>query len=139
MLTSQLHYELNFRSRHVFTWILADGGDVTEFDEDVSPLFEYILNNPPPESDDEDAAEWPEDPYLGLVEFGSETWFARENVTFSVANFGLELKVDEEAADSDSGGDGGDDDDEDAAVALGVPVLGLVAPVALFAGAVLGL
>ncbi|KAL2752020.1 glycoside hydrolase family 12 protein [Sodiomyces alcalophilus JCM 7366] len=133
--TFQLYYQLNFRSRHVFTWILANGGDVTQFDEDVSPLFEYILNNPPPESDDEDAAEWPEDPYLGLVEFGSETWYSKDNVTFSVANFGLDLEVDQEAVDKDRGSGGGDD--EDAGMALGVPMFGIIAPVALLAGAIL--
>lgn len=147
--TFQLHYQLNFRSRHVFTWIRKGDTDINEFDEDVAPLFKYILDNPPPENDDDDAAEWPEDPWLGIVEFGSETWFSNDNVTFSVSDFAVSINGEEmrETDNNGSGGNGGSggdgdgdsDDDEDGAMALGVSALAMMAPIALIASAVFGL
>lgn len=107
---------------------------MNEFDGDVAPLLEYILSNP---SDIED---FPSDPWLGLVEFGSETWFSNENVTFSAANFGMELDADgyDGARDDDNSGssnnnnNGGSSNDNDSAgAAISLSTLTLVMPAAM--------
>ncbi|KAG7130967.1 Endoglucanase cel12A like protein [Verticillium longisporum] len=129
-----LWYNTNSGGRHVFTWVTRDGKDVNEFDGDVAPLLEYILSNP---SDIED---FPSDPWLGLVEFGSETWFSNENVTFSAANFGMELDADgyDGARDDDNSGssnnnnNGGSSNDNDSAgAAISLSTLTLVMPAAM--------
>ncbi|KAF5548550.1 endoglucanase cel12A [Fusarium phyllophilum] len=56
-----LYYGKNQRDNHVFTWVPdKDVDDITRFDEDVSPLLEYIWRN----------RLIANSTYLGIVEFG---------------------------------------------------------------------
>lgn len=59
------------------------------FDEDFYPLFQYILKQAHKQIDVDDL---PKDPWLGIIEFGTETWMSRGNATFTAANFGMSLK-----------------------------------------------
>ncbi|CVL00351.1 uncharacterized protein FMAN_09830 [Fusarium mangiferae] len=79
-----LYYGKNQRHNHVFTWVPdKDVGDITEFDEDVSPLLEYVWRN----------GLIANSTYLGIVEFGSETWQSSVNVTFSAASYSLTINA----------------------------------------------
>lgn len=84
---------------------------MNEFDEDVKPLFDYVLN-----SGEIDKESW-----LGLVEFGSEAWHSEDNTTFSAANFKMEL----------DNGDSGSGDSEDAAGMVTLSAWLLAAPALL--------
>ncbi|KAF9871024.1 hypothetical protein CkaCkLH20_11441 [Colletotrichum karsti] len=105
-----LWYDTNQRDQKVFTWVTRDGSDVNQFDEDVAPLFKYVL----------ESGEIDEDSWLGLVEFGSEAWHSPDNITFSAAHFSMDL----DNGDSGSG-------DKNAAGALGLSAWLLVAPAVL--------
>ncbi|CEI67620.1 unnamed protein product [Fusarium venenatum] len=79
-----LYYGKNQRANHVFTWVPdEDVDDITEFDEDVSPLLEYVWRN----------GLIANSTYLGIVEFGSETWQSSTNVTFSAASYSLTINA----------------------------------------------
>jgi hypothetical protein len=56
---------------------VTSGEEITNFDEDVSPLLEYIWRN----------GLVPKTSYVGLIEFGSETWHSPEVVTFAARDF----------------------------------------------------
>ncbi|OLN96031.1 Endoglucanase cel12A [Colletotrichum chlorophyti] len=104
-----LWYDTNQREQKVFTWVTRNGEDVNQFDEDITPLLEYVL-----ESGEIDKESW-----LGLVEFGSEAWHSPENITFSAANFAMELDTEDNGSGSGSGsGSGGND--ENAATVFGI-------------------
>ncbi|KAK7425582.1 hypothetical protein QQZ08_007905 [Neonectria magnoliae] len=127
-----LYYGRNSGGTHVFTAVPRDGEDILSIDQDFYPLFEFILKQAHNHAETPD--DLPKDPYLGIVEFGSETWFSDGNVTFTAANFGMKLEGDSDASDtsssgndgtSEDGGDSSDEDDDSAAVALaGLPVFG---------------
>ncbi|KAF6829120.1 glycosyl transferase [Colletotrichum plurivorum] len=121
-----LWYDTNQRDQKVFTWVTRDGSDVNEFDADVAPLFKYVL-----ESGEIDKESW-----LGLVEFGSETWHSPDNITFSAANFAMEL---DNGDDGSGSGSGSGDDEEDAAGIVGVSALAVIAPAALMLASFAGL
>lgn len=55
--------------------------DETSFDEDVSPLLQYLASNGLVSADAR----------LGLIEFGSETYHSTGNVTFSAGDFTMGL------------------------------------------------
>ncbi|KAH7213227.1 concanavalin A-like lectin/glucanase domain-containing protein [Fusarium redolens] len=79
-----LYYGKNQRDHHVLTWVPhEDVDDITEFDEDVSPLLEYVWRN----------GLIANSTYLGIVEFGSETWQSSANVTFSTASYSLTINA----------------------------------------------
>lgn len=76
-LCSTLYSGQNARGTSVFTWVAPS--DQTSFDEDISPLFQYLWHN------DLMAV----DAQLGLVEFGSEAYHSGNNVTFSAGSFSM--------------------------------------------------
>ncbi|RKL41586.1 hypothetical protein BFJ72_g5478 [Fusarium proliferatum] len=84
-----LFYGRNSGGTHVFTAVTKDNSDVLSFDEDFYPLFQYILEQAHKQIDADDL---PKDPWLGIIEFGTETWMSRGNATFTAANFGMSLK-----------------------------------------------
>ncbi|KAH7161136.1 concanavalin A-like lectin/glucanase domain-containing protein [Dactylonectria macrodidyma] len=84
-----LYYGRNSGGTHVFTAVPSTGEDILSIDEDFYPLFEFILKKAHSHPDTPD--DLPTDPWLGIVEFGSETWFSDGNVTFTAANFGMQL------------------------------------------------
>jgi xyloglucan-specific endo-beta-1,4-glucanase len=84
-----LFYGRNSGGTHVFTAVTKDNSDVLSFDEDFYPLFQYILEQAHKHIDADDL---PKDPWLGIIEFGTETWMSRGNATFTAANFGMSLK-----------------------------------------------
>lgn len=55
--------------------------DQTSFDEDITPLLQYLWRN---ELVSADAR-------IGLVEFGSEAYHAGNNVTFSAGGFSMDI------------------------------------------------
>ncbi|KAF4984063.1 hypothetical protein FZEAL_676 [Fusarium zealandicum] len=131
---SSLYYGRNQGGTHVFTAVTRNGEDILAIDEDFYPLFEYILEQAHKHIDTPN--DLPKDPWLGIVEFGTETWLSNGNVTFTAANFGMKLNGeggskkndssndDDDGKGGDSGGDGdntdssGDSDEEDNAIAL---------------------
>lgn len=128
-----IYYDLNFRDRHVFSAIAESTTGILNFDEDLKPLFDYILENP------EDIEDFPEDPWLGIVEFGSETWRSGGNVTFTAANFNMDLDADGHTPGDDEGSSGGgtsNGDDDSAAAVTALSAFGFAAPVAIMMGAV---
>lgn len=127
---SSLYYGRNSGGTHVFTAVPRDGKDILSIDQDFYPLLEFILkdaHNHPEIPDD-----LPKDPYLGIVEFGTETWFSDGNATFTAANFGMKLDGDvdlnggnstENNSTSENGdGSSGGDDDSAAVMLDGLPV-----------------
>lgn len=72
---STLYSGLNSRGTSVFTWVSPS--DETSFDEDISPLLQYLASNELVSADAQ----------LGLIEFGSETFYSAGNVTFSAGDF----------------------------------------------------
>ncbi|KAH6894725.1 concanavalin A-like lectin/glucanase domain-containing protein [Thelonectria olida] len=104
-----LYYGRNSGGTHVFTAVPSDGEDVPSLDADFYPLFDYLLNEAPDHPDTPD--DLPKDPWLGIVEFGSETWFSEGNVTFTAANFAMQLN--EESGGNSTSGSGDDDKDDD--------------------------
>lgn len=72
---STLYSGLNSRGTSVFTWVSPS--DETSFDEDISPLLQYLASNKLVSADAR----------LGLIEFGSETFYSAGNVTFSAGDF----------------------------------------------------
>ncbi|KAH7000743.1 concanavalin A-like lectin/glucanase domain-containing protein [Ilyonectria destructans] len=131
-----LYYGRNSGGTHVFTAVPSTGEDILSFDEDFYPLFEFILKKAHSHPDTPD--DLPTDPWLGIVEFGSETWFSDGNVTFTAANFGMQLDGENgdsggsEDANADDGSDSSIDDDENQAVILASsPVLGYTIATAL--------
>ncbi|ROV97272.1 hypothetical protein VSDG_04789 [Cytospora chrysosperma] len=69
----------NSRGTSVFTWVSP--ADQTSFDEDIAPLLQYLWRN---ELVSADAR-------LGLVQFGSEAYHSGNNVTFSAADFNMDV------------------------------------------------
>lgn len=55
--------------------------DQTTFDEDISPLLQYLWRNQLVSADAR----------LGLIEFGSEAYHSGNNVTFSAENFNMDV------------------------------------------------
>lgn len=62
--------------------------DETTFDEDISPLLQYLWRNELVSADVR----------LGLVEFGSEAYYSGNNVTFSAGGFSMQIWVGEPPA-----------------------------------------
>lgn len=104
-VSSSLYYGRNSGGTHVFTAVTRNGEDVLSFDEDFYPLFEYILEQAHKHIDTPN--DLPKDPWLGIVEFGTETWLSDGNVTFTAADFGMELNG---PAGNRTGTNSGDDD-----------------------------
>ncbi|KAF9771517.1 hypothetical protein IL306_010840 [Fusarium sp. DS 682] len=82
--------------------------DILSFDEDFYPLFQYILEQAHKQIDADDL---PNDPWLGIVEFGTETWLSDGNVTFTAANFGMDLKGNVTESERNSTKTGGERED----------------------------
>jgi Glycosyl hydrolase family 12 len=61
----------------VYSWLASS--NITSFNDDISPLFTYLTNN----------NLLPNTTYLGIVQFGTETFHATSNVTFSASNYNL--------------------------------------------------
>lgn len=76
---STLYAGQNSRGTSVFTWVAPR--DETNFDEDVSPLLQYLWRKKLVSADAR----------LGLVEFGSEAYHSGANVTFSASEFSMQL------------------------------------------------
>lgn len=55
--------------------------DQTKFDEDITPLLQYLWRNQLVSADAR----------LGLIEFGSEAYHSGNNVTFSAGDFSLDV------------------------------------------------
>ncbi|POS69189.1 hypothetical protein DHEL01_v212418 [Diaporthe helianthi] len=69
----------NTRGTLVYSWVSPT--DQTSFDEDITPLLQYLWRNDLVSADAR----------IGLVEFGSEAYHAGNNVTFSAGDFGMDV------------------------------------------------
>ncbi|KAJ4128005.1 hypothetical protein NW768_008289 [Fusarium equiseti] len=110
-----LFYGRNSGGTHVFTAVAKDNADILSFHEDFYPLFKYILEQARKTIDNPD--DLPKDPWLGIIEFGTETWLSNGNVTFTAADFSMDLKGNATGSDRNStrgggGGNGGDDGED---------------------------
>lgn len=76
---STLYSGQNSRGTIVYTWVSPT--NETAFDEDISPLLQYLWRNDLVSSDAR----------LGLVEFGSEAYHSASNVTFSAGDFSMQI------------------------------------------------
>ncbi|KAK1635909.1 concanavalin A-like lectin/glucanase domain-containing protein [Colletotrichum phormii] len=110
-----LWFDANQRDQKVFTWVTRNGSDVTQFDEDITPLLKFVL----------DSGEIDSDSWLGLVEFGSEAWHSPENITFSAAHFSMDLD------NGNSGSSSGSGSNDNAARRGALSVLGLASALLL--------
>jgi xyloglucan-specific endo-beta-1,4-glucanase len=79
LLRSSLYQGPNGVGQTVFTWLAAD--NITTFNHDISPLFVYLTKH----------NLIPSSAYLGVVSFGTETFHATSNVTFSASNFNMKV------------------------------------------------
>jgi xyloglucan-specific endo-beta-1,4-glucanase len=79
LLRSSLYQGPNGVGQTVFTCLAAD--NITTFNQDISPLFTYLTKN----------NLIPSTTYLGIVQFGTETFHATSNVTFSASNFNMKI------------------------------------------------
>ncbi|CAM1500402.1 Fc.00g095640.m01.CDS01 [Cosmosporella sp. VM-42] len=136
-----LYYGQNDGGTHVFTAVTSNGEDVLSLDEDFYPLFEFILEKA--RNHAEVADDLPKNPWLGVVEFGTETWFSSGNVTFTAANFGMELDGDASTGDGNNsnGGTGNNSsngDEDNAAASTGQSILGYIVPAVLLVSALSG-
>lgn len=69
----------NDRGTLVYSWVSPT--DQTSFDEDITPLLQYLWRNDLVSADAR----------IGLVEFGSEAYHAGNNVTFSAGDFRMDV------------------------------------------------
>lgn len=76
---STLFVGQNTRGTLVYSWVSPT--DQTSFDEDITPLLQYLWRNDLVSADAR----------IGLVEFGSEAYHAGNNVTFSAGDFSMDL------------------------------------------------
>ncbi len=67
----------NGNGQYVYSWLASS--TIENFDEDISPLIAYLWKQ----------KYISESIYLGTVQFGSETFHADANVTFSVQDFSI--------------------------------------------------
>lgn len=77
----------------------------------------------------------PKDPYLGIVEFGTETWFSDGNVTFTAA--GYSMKLNQAATNTSGTNDDDDDDGESVAAGLKMPLACVLSMSLLIGGLVI--
>ncbi len=80
MFCSSLYTGPNGAGQTVFSWLAQT--NLTSFHNDISPLFNYLV----------DHNLLPTSAYLGSVQFGTETFHATANVTFTASNFALDLE-----------------------------------------------
>ncbi|EFX02832.1 glycosyl transferase [Grosmannia clavigera kw1407] len=78
--TSILYSGVNQRGLSVYTWVPEK--NETSFDQDISPLLQYLWRNQFISSN----------LTLGLVQFGSEAYSSQGNVTFSASGFAMDLE-----------------------------------------------
>jgi xyloglucan-specific endo-beta-1,4-glucanase len=76
---SALYTGPNGNGQTVFTWLA--GSNITTFSKDISPLFNYLTQH--------DLL--PNTTYLGIVQFGTETFHSTSNVTFSASDFSMKV------------------------------------------------
>ncbi|KAI7777524.1 hypothetical protein LA080_003418 [Diaporthe eres] len=69
----------NTRGTLVYSWVSPT--DQTSFDEDITPLLQYLWRNDLVSADAR----------IGLVEFGSEAYHAGNNVTFIAGDFSMDV------------------------------------------------
>jgi len=69
----------NGNGQFVYSWVASS--NITNFDKDISPLLHYLSQN----------NLIPNSTYLGIVQFGTETFHATSNVTFSAQDFSLKV------------------------------------------------
>ncbi|EKJ77707.1 hypothetical protein FPSE_02205 [Fusarium pseudograminearum CS3096] len=102
-----LFYGRNSGGTHVFTAVTKDNTDILSFDENFYPLFKFVLEQAHKHIDEPN--DLPKDPWLGIIEFGTETWLSNGNATFTAANFAMDLKsnVTENDRNSTGSGNGG--------------------------------
>lgn len=76
---STLYSQPNGAGQDVYTWLAS--GNITSFDEDISPMVLYMVKAGIINSTE----------YLGIVEFGTETFHSSANVSFSVTDYNLSI------------------------------------------------
>lgn len=79
--SSSLYMGPNTNGQYVYSWLASS--NVNNFDTDISPLLHYLWRE----------KYISESNYLGVVQFGSETFHATSNVTFSVRNFNMSIEA----------------------------------------------
>lgn len=75
----KLYTGKNHRGHRTFSWMSPV--NMTDFNEDISPLLQALWRN----------KLIPGDAFLGLVEFGTEAFHSDKNITFTVSHFSMNL------------------------------------------------
>jgi len=86
--TFQLYSGENTDGQTVHSWLALE--NQSDFSADVMPLINYLTNNSLVESD----------AFMGILQFGSETWHSAGNITFDVASFNLNVTSTDAAANA---------------------------------------
>jgi len=87
-MCSTLYSGANNNGQFVYSWLAPD--NITTFDKDISPLLHYLWQH----------KKISESNYLGIVQFGTETFHASSNVTFSAQDFNLTVASGKPLVDS---------------------------------------
>jgi hypothetical protein len=77
--TFTLYSGENSGGQTVHSWLALS--NQSDFEADATPLINYLTNNSLVETD----------AYMGILQFGSETWHSTANVTFDVTSFNLNV------------------------------------------------
>ena len=78
---STLYNGTNSNGQKVFSWV--SNTNLTSLNEDISPLIYFLPHH----------GLVPFDTYLGTIDFGSETFFASQEVNFTVSHFSASLQT----------------------------------------------
>jgi len=87
---SSLYQGHNSNGQYVYSWLASS--DLTSFNADISPLLHYLWRH----------SYIHEANYLGIVQFGMETFHATSNVTFSATDFDISIYQGDPAPDPNS-------------------------------------
>ncbi|KUJ13835.1 concanavalin A-like lectin/glucanase [Mollisia scopiformis] len=87
-----LYSGANNNGQFVYSWLAPS--NVTTFDRDISPLLHYLWQH----------KLISESNYLGVVQFGTETFHASSNVTFSAQDFNISVAAGQPLVDSRAAG-----------------------------------
>jgi xyloglucan-specific endo-beta-1,4-glucanase len=79
-LSSTLYTGPNGNGQFVYSWLAST--NITNFNRDISPLLHYLWRN----------LSVAETNYLGIVQYGTETFHSTSNVTFSAQDFNFTVE-----------------------------------------------
>lgn len=92
IFNSTLYSGANGNGQFVYSWLAP--ANVSDFNRDISPLMHYLWQH----------KMISESNFLGIVQFGTETFHSSSNVTFSAQDFNLNVSSGKPLVDSKAAG-----------------------------------